>query len=273
MTAANPATDSGLIPVLDSALGWLLDLPRDLSLVMFAVITASMMILVRRYVTNQDLLRRCIADLRQLKRLLVQARSIGDKPSQSRLRRTMGQIKGKQFSADLRVLVTVIIPVGALAVWASERLEYLPPVKGEDLAIRAYYPLSSVDRLTHAVPSPGLEIMPTPIQVVRSNDESLRGGLAEWSIHGFEPGFQQITIRHQGETLVHPVIIGQRNYLPPRFTHSSNQSVTTEVRLKQYLPLGLPFGNQWLGLPPWMIGYIVLTLGLTPILKRLCHVA
>jgi len=273
MIPAGTATGTGLASAVDMAFGWLLDLPRDVTLLVFAIITAGLMVLVRRGVTNQDLLRRCSADLRQLKRLWKQARSVGDETSQNRIRTTIGQIKGKQLAADLRVLAIVLIPIGMLAIWASERLEYLPPKIGDDLIVRAYFPLSSIDRLTHVVPEPSLEIKTAPILVVRSSEGLPRRGVAEWSIRPLDAGLQQITIRHQGETLRHPVLINQRIYSAPHLDHAGRQPVSTEVRLQQYRPLGMSLGSEWIGLPSWMIGYLILTLALTPVLRRLCKVA
>ena len=92
------------IRVLDYPLGWLLCLPRDLTLLLFATGTALLMTLARRAVTNQDLLRRCAADLRRLKELLRGAKQTGDRSQRDRLRGTIGLVKGLQLAADFRVL-------------------------------------------------------------------------------------------------------------------------------------------------------------------------
>ena len=43
--------------------------------------------------------------------------------------------------------------------------------------------------------------------------------------------------------------------------------------LKRYQPLGLNLKTESLGLPPWMAGYLLLTLLLVPGLKRLLRVS
>ena len=88
------------VRVIDYPLGWLLWLPRDVTLLLFAALTALLMTLARLAVTNQDLLRRCAEDLQRLKQLLRQTRRLQDKPTRLRLRSTVGLIKGMQLAAD-----------------------------------------------------------------------------------------------------------------------------------------------------------------------------
>ena len=47
----------------------------------------------------------------------------------------------------------------------------------------------------------------------------------------------------------------------------------SEVLLTRYRPLNLDLRLDSLGLPPWMIGYLVLTLLLVPLAKRCLRVA
>ena len=262
-----------LVRAVDFPLGWLLAMPRDAGLLGFALLTATLMTVTRRAVTNQNLLHRCSADLRRLKQFMREARKAGDKKWLGRLRTTVGQIKGMQLAADLRVLVVVLLPVAILAVWASERFDYFPPRVGEELVVRASFPVSSIDRITHMVPPPDLELKSTAIQIIRSDLQTPPLGLAEWTVLPMDKGEYAITIRHQGETAVHPLLVGRTIYFAPQQQHPGERLMRSEVVLKRYLPLGFDLGSHWIGLPPWMIGYLVLTLVLVPVLKRLLGTA
>jgi len=262
-----------LIRLIDIPLGGLLLLPRDAGLLVFAAGTALLMVLARRAVTNQNLLHRCSADLRRLKQFLREARKARDKPWLGRLGKTASQIKRMQLAADLRLLVVALFPVAFLAIWASERFDFFPPNVGEDLVVRAYFPVSSIDRVTHMVPLPDLNLTSTAIQIVRSNLETPPLGIAEWSVRPTEAREFTIAIRHQGETAIHRLVIGRAIYFTPRQQHTAERIMRTEVVLERYLPLGCELGSRWIGLPPWMIGYLVLTLILVPVLKRLLRVA
>ncbi len=272
MNAIIPWLNS-LTEVFDYPLGWLLWLPRDISLLLFAFGTGLAMTLARKGVTNQQLLHRCAADLRRLKQLRAEAMSKGDKQAVARVRSTVGQIKGIQLTADLRVLAVVLIPVALLAIWAGERFDYIPPTIGEPIVIRAHFSASSIGKLTHILPTPELGLVSPPIQAVRSDSQSPSTGVAEWTIRPPEPGDFQITFRHQGESAVHPLRVGQMTYLAPQQQQQGERCSHTEVDLKRYHPLGLDLGGRWIGLPPWMIAYLILTLVLVPVIKRVLHIA
>ncbi|MBC8114624.1 MAG: hypothetical protein H7062_09625 [Candidatus Saccharimonas sp.] len=261
------------ISAMDYPLGWLLWLPRDVTLLLFAVGTALWMTLVRRAVTNQDLLRRCSEDLRRLKQFTREAGQSRDTPTRQRLRGTVGMIKGMQLTADMRVLVTVLFPVAVLAIWATERLDFLPPRVGHDLIVRARFPRSSIEELTHLVPTAGCEWKTSAIQVIRADAESTTNGLAEWTLRPTSVAEDlAIVIRHRNESATHRVAIGRPTYRPPVQAHAIERLALTEVVLDRYRPLGLNLKTEVIGLPPWMVGYLVLTLLLVPTFKRLLRV-
>ena len=266
-------TSDAIVWTLDRLLGWLLLLPRDATLLVFALMTALLMTLVRRWVTNQDLLRRCANDLRQLKELNREAKRGRDKPRRQRLRNTVAMIKQIQLAEDMKVLAVVLLPVALLAMWAVERLDYLPPRVGDDVVVRAFFPVSSVDELTHLVPRDGVEFSSPAVQIIQPEHQSPPIGQAEWRLRfGSAAHGLMLTVRHHGDSAAHLVAVGQSTYLPPQQHHSNERLKTTEVVLKRYQPLGLNLKTESFGLPPWMISYLVLTLLLVPGLKRLLRV-
>jgi hypothetical protein len=261
------------VRIVDYPLGWLLWLPRDVTLLLFAAGTALFMVLARSVVTNQDLLRRCGEDLRRIKQLTREARQSRDKPTLQRMRKTAGLIKGMQLIADLRVLVLVVVPVGALAIWATERLDFLPPRVDQDLVVRAQFPLSSVGGLTHLVPTAGYELKASAIQVIRADAASSSRGFAEWSLRPtLIADDVAIVIRHRNESATHRVTIGRATYRRQVEVHANERLTETDVVLERYRPLGLNLKTEAIGLPPWMVGYLILTLLLVPIFKRLLRV-
>ena len=272
MDAMTPLAD-WLMRALDVTLGWLLLLPRDATLLAFSALTALLMTLARRWVTNQDLLKRCAEDLRQLKRLNREAKQAGDKPKRQRLRNTVGLVKRMQLAEDLKVLAVVLVPVAVLAMWAVERLDYLSPRVGDDLSLRVTFAASSVDTVTHLVPVNGVELRTAAIQIVQPDDQIPPGGRAEWILRPLNAADElTLTIRHHGESLGHRVAVGRSTYLPPRQFHPGERMTQSQVLLPRYRPLGFDLGLESLGLPPWMIGYLALTLLLVPMAKRCLRV-
>jgi hypothetical protein len=259
----------------DFFFGWLLALPRDAAIVALAVLTSLLLTLARKWFTNQDLLGRCAADLRRLKQLIRQAKARRDKPAVRRVKGTVSLIKLKQLSAEGRVLLVALLPLTLLAAWGIERLEYLPPAVGEELTLRAYYPLSSVDKLTHLVPPEGFELAPgsSAVQQVQLDEEGGANGVAQWVLVARERRLATgVAIRHQDRTVRHTIRVDGRAYEPPVQLHGGELIPATETKLEQARFLGRVPGVPAIGLPPWVVAYLVLALALVYPLRRLLRV-
>lgn len=267
-----------ILMVLDSLFGAALEWPRDVAIFGLALFTVVVMLVARVLFTNQNLLRRCRADLVQLKRLRKDSKRQHDMPARQRIARTIAQVQWVQLKADLRVLAIVIAPLGALAMWAVERLEYLPVQRGESVTLTARFPLSSVDRVAHLVPLDADwddELVTPSLQTITVDPQDDRHGVARWQIQfgGKGPPRQHgLIVRHQGESVTHLLDVGTGKYQPPRQTHDGERIVETFVPYREYRLLGILPGLSWLGLPPWMVAYLLLTIALTPLARRVLRI-
>ncbi|HPD17215.1 MAG TPA: hypothetical protein PLE19_19940 [Planctomycetota bacterium] len=261
-----------IVAVMDYPLGWLLALPRDVAIVLLAIGTSLLLTLVRRWTTNQDQLRRSKGDLRRLKQLLRERKRAKDKAAVVATRTSLGMVNAIRLKAEGKPLLVSLLPIILLAVWAVERLDYFPPRVGEDLIVKAYYPLSSVDQLTHLVPPAGVEMQSPAVQLVEVDPHGQQNGLATWVLRPIAPLAADLLIRHQGETAVHPVRVGGRVYAPPLCAGSGNRILATETVLRQARFLGIVPGVPALALPPWLIAYLIIVIPFVPILRRVLRV-
>ena len=257
--------------LLDYPLGWMLSLPRDLTIVLVALGTSLLLTLVRKWTTDQNMMRRCRDDLVRLAQLKREAKQAGDKPALKRMQATEGVIKWTQMKAELLGLAVSIAPIALLATWAYERLEYLPPKTNQNIVIRAEFPLSSVDHLTHIVLPAGIETTGAPIQVVRKVSDDAKG-VAEWNVRMTNAGESELLIRHRGETVRHPLSAGQRNYAAPVVEHNDGSILATKTVLEQPKFLGLVPGIDRIGFAPWLVAYLVLAVVMAPCLRRVLKV-
>lgn len=260
---------------LDLALGGLLRLPRDAALVLVALLTVSFLVLVRRFATNQELLRRCAADWRRLKERRREAKQARDRDALVRLGRTMNQIRLVYGIADLQVLAWAILPLGFLGLWASARLEYLPARIDDRVEVTAYFASSSVGRIAHLVPRSDLECESPVVQSVALLDPAAGLGVVRWVVRPkrWTQDFE-LTIRHAGESVNHPMRIGGTRYEPPVVRYPQHaRLLRTEVTLKPYRFLGIDPRLEPLGIPSWLVAYLLLSLALYPALRRLTRTA
>lgn len=258
--------------IFDTALGWLLGLSWTATLIVVATATGLILALVRKYATNQDLLRRADTDKATLSRLMKEAKKAGDKGALGRYRITKSQIALRTFPQEGKPLLLVIIPIALLATWAFARLGYLPPKGGEPVEVDYYAPLSAVGEVMHLVPQTGVTA-DRWTQPIRLGD--IRGqktGIARWSLRAEASDKPyRLTFRFRDQTFDRAaVLIGQRYYIPPVTTDAAGSQVTN-VNLRPAKLLGIVPG---LGdfFPPWVVGYLILVIPLAVVLKRVLRV-
>ncbi len=258
----------------DLLFGWLLRLPSDLVLTLLALGSALLLVGVRRAMTNQELLRRCAADRKRLRQLLREARKRRDREAMARLRATRSRISLILFRAELMPLACLILPVAFLANWAWHRLEFHPPRPGEMIELRATFPAAAVGNLAHLVPQEQLSVASGWIQPVESAAKGRNApGLARWTV-SFQEGSTNapLVIRHGRRTLEWAWKFDRTIWETP-VKEFADAAVRMEVRLHPVKLFGLVPGVRWLGLPPWLVGYLLLTLLLVAALKRLWKVS
>ena len=261
-----------IVAAMDYPLGWLLAIPRDVAIAVVAIGTSLLLTFVRKWTTNQDQLRRSKGDLARLKQLLRQARQAKDKATAARIRTSLAMVNAIRLKAEGKPLLVSLLPIVLLAVWAVERLDYFAPRVGEDLTVKTYYPLSSVDTLTHLVPPAGVEMRSAAVQLVDMDPQGQQNGLATWVLHPISALSVELSIRHQGETASHPLRVGGRIYAPPLGAGTGNRILATEVVLRQAKFLGIVPGVAALALPPWLIAYLIIVIPFVPLLRRALRV-
>ena len=86
--------------ITDFLFGWMLYLPRDLTLFLVGTGTALILTVVRLFTTNQEHLKRCDSDKTRLAVLIKEAKKKKDKEALARYRATKQQIEMKVFQAE-----------------------------------------------------------------------------------------------------------------------------------------------------------------------------
>jgi hypothetical protein len=266
------------LAVGDFLLGWLLRLPRDLTLLMVAVFTALVMIGIRLMTTNQDLLRLAAEDGRRLRQLSREARRQGDKTALQRYKLTRSQVGLIKLKAEGLPLLVSLVPIGLVATWAVFRLDFLPVKPGENVELAVYTPVADAGEVIHVVPADGVVAEGGWVRKVKAvTEEGPPHGLAKWTLRAegrAEP--YQLTFRLKDRSFDRELLVGRRIYALPVFDHGADY--VSEWKRKPYRLLdwipdfpGVP-GIDAIGLPPWLVAYVILVIPLTLLLKRALNV-
>lgn len=256
----------------DATLGWLLALPRDLVLVLVGVGSAALIVLVRPWLTDQDLLKRVAADKERLSGRMKEAKRAGDAETLARLRRVNAKVGGKTLRAEMKPLAVVLLPLLIFATWAASRLEVHPPRAGEPVELVLEAPVSAAGTVAHIVPAEGLAAPGGWVRAVEAVEGSdPPHARAVWTLAGEARDVPyDVTVRATPGTARHPLRVGGRMYEPPRVAHDG---FATEVRLRPVKLFGVVPGLPWVGLAPWLVAYILVVVPAYFGLRRLLGIA
>ncbi len=293
-----------LLHVADWIFGWILYLPRDVALISVAILSAIALTLVRRWTTDQEWLRRALADEQRQNQLQREARKRGDKSAAKRHTDVLTRIKMKTLRFEGRPLLWALIPITVLVTWAFARLAYVPPRVGQCVEVRACVPRAAIGQLAHLAPEPGIAVVGEWIQPVVEDRRLLpdttwdtaslwigdrfRGllhganipvsstpgdGAAVWNVilHDAQP--HQLKIRYAGRTYEAAIRAGTCRYEEPItiFPHAPLRSI--EVVLMPTRLFNFVGSIDWLFLPPWLVAYLLLVLPFMAILRRVLRIA
>lgn len=270
------ALREAVVAVIDALLGWSLAWSRDATLLLLVSLTLALTLSMRRWCTDQERLRRCQRDQERLRVLRREARQAGDQAALDRLAQTALAVRWILLRADLRVLLAVCVPVASLAVWAADRIAYHPVRLGESVELRLSTTSASLERLAHLVPDECLSADSKWIAWVVSDPDDATLGRVDWQFRLDHAPSEQpmlLAVRHAGETVQHPIRVGDGLYERPTRRHPGPSILETTLMLQEYRPLGVTPGWPAVGLAPWVVGYLIGCLGLTPLMKRLFRVA
>ncbi|HHH76385.1 MAG TPA: hypothetical protein ENL03_05105 [Phycisphaerae bacterium] len=126
------------LTIMDPLLNWTLSLPKDITLVILAVFSSAVLTALRLFTTKQDILKRCTADKKQLKKINRIAKSNKDKDARKRCKLTKNQILLKELLFEGKPLIASLLPIILLATWGLARLGYHPTKGDEKVTVNLY---------------------------------------------------------------------------------------------------------------------------------------
>lgn len=249
-----------MVPAGDVVFGWMLFLPTDAIIILIALITSLGIVFVRRWTTDQDLLKRCNEDKARLKELIKQAKKDKDKDALQNRRALIGRIGMKQLGAEGKPLLAVIVPIAFLAVWAFFRIGFYPPNAEESVKVQLYHPVSAKGRLVHILPEKGLESEGGWIKRFDKEPDDPLASVATWNIKAKEEGTYNLKYRFNDKTFEQPFTVGARHYDNVLVFYPDGPKFVSQVHLEPRKLFGIVPGFPSLMLDPWIVGYLIITI-------------
>ncbi|MEI6563019.1 MAG: hypothetical protein WCO42_01785 [bacterium] len=284
-----------LVLAMDYVFGWVLYLPRDLALFSVAAMTSFVMVITRKWASDQGWLKRANDDTIRLNQLTAVAKKENNIEAVKRYQQTQAQIKMKSMKQEGAPLLWALLPIILLATWCFGRIAFLPPKADEWVTVKAYFGTATIGNVVHLVPSDGLKVkegwvrpvkedMPVPATTWwEKGDEWLQrkmgsvaqlGGAAVWTVSAQasdKPYDLQFVLN--GQVYKAPLLVGQKRYeqqwviLGPDSGIQAIEFGLAPLKLFGFIP-----GIRAFGLAPWLIGYLVIVIPFALIIKRVLHI-
>ncbi|OVE73815.1 hypothetical protein BVX94_02775 [bacterium B17] len=256
----------------DILLGWLFYLPQDLRFLALALITTVLMSVCKYLVVDVDWLSRARNDLKTLASLIKNARAEKDKSALERYRYTCALIRMKQLKAELKSLVIVLIPLLLIGTWSWYRMEHNSPVKNETLEVTVRAPASAIGQIIYLVPSDGVQ----PDQRAKTIDPSSEGpfpGSASWTLRLASPGKSFLLSFRSGNTTVEQPVVAVGNHYKPPPPRDQGIDLYSKLVMEEARLFGIVPGSERIGIPAWVVAYLLLVLLLLPLSRRILKVS
>ena len=279
-----------LVRMMDPVLGWILYLPRDVRLFLVALMTALILVYVRKWTTNQPWLKLADADQIRLDALIKDAKKQKDKEAVKRHQQTIAQIKLASLKYEGKPLLWAIIPILFLATWCFGRLGFVPPKDGETVVVKAYFPNTAIGRVGHVVPCQGIRAEngwvqavdtdrplehPTRWQQVNAWLSAKMGmttpleGAAVWKLNAAARDVPyDLKMVVGGKVYEFPLLVGAKRYEPTMKVFTDGILQAVEVQLKPLKLFGIVDGMECVALPPWLAAYLLIAVPFAMLFRR-----
>lgn len=257
--------------IFDPILGPVLRISPDAALLAASLGSALILILVRKWTTDQARLRQVKLDKAVLRRRIGQARREGDRSGLKRLKTVRSMVAMVALKAEGKPLAIAIVPVIFLATWCFLRLEFHPPEVNQPVTVAAYVPVSAAGEVMHLMPDPARQTDGLISLITAVTDQGPPYGKAVWTTRAVEAGDRgELIFVYQTHRLSHPWSAGGLDAPPTVVEHPDG--IVTEIQLRPFQPFGIIPGFPSLMLSPWIIAYILIVVPAVFLLKPLLKI-
>ena len=263
---------------------WMLMMGQSMSVVVIGLVTSAILTFIRPWTTNQDLLGRCMADKKVIKRRLAEAKARKAKAKEdgdaealaavkeeiNNLRMVVGKIGMKQSAQEGKPLLFALLPVILVFVWASDRLAYVPASEGEQVKVTAYFSTSAKDRIAYILPQDGLSeangewMKRILLQEVKENQ--VADCEAVWTLTAKARPDKPYVLKIQYDDVFYEkeLLVGSKTNSPPLEMYNEESLKVVKLGLTELKPFGfipnLPLGMPGTYIPAWMLVYLLVTI-------------
>jgi uncharacterized membrane protein (DUF106 family) len=250
--------------IFNPIFGWLLNIPPIVAIIILATVLALISTLLQKVLTDQARLKRLREDTKKMQAELKLASKEGDSAKVMKLQGKMMPMQLDMMKESFKPLLYTLIPFLLVFFWLSNHFAFHEIQPNQPFVVSATFEEGIGG--TAILTSPQLKIE-EPVQTIQQqNDEP---GIAKWIATG--PAGEHSMVLSLGPINVtrQVLITEERNYeQPEKALRGSISSFNVENEKLIPIPGFSLFGWH----PGWIFYYIVLSIPLSLLLKKLLNV-
>lgn len=233
----------------------LLQLPLLLIVVLLSFGITLLTTLIYKWTTNQTLMKSLKDEIKSLQKLMKETKNNPEEAM--KVNQKMMAVNSKYFMQSMKPLLFTMLPILLIFGWMQASLAYEPLTMGNPFEVRVE--LEQAHNITITVPD----------SMILKSARTVFGKNATFKMVPTQEGNFLLTIRSNGETVQHEIIVSSdRNYAPPITKHKGSIK-TVKVKQKKAIALVLPIFGWKLG---WLGTYIIFSILFSTILRKLLKV-
>lgn len=250
---------SFLSAIFDPVLRPLLNIHPVLAILIVSIIVSVISVLMQKFLTDQKKMKMLKEEIKETQKLIKQHK---DNPKKMlELQKKMMQPQMQLMKESFKPLLFTTIPFLLLFVWLAGHFSYLPIEAGEEFNVTVFFAKDVSGNATLEV-MPEMEFISEKTQFVNS--------VGIWRLKAKEEGDYTLKVSFGGVEYNKDIKISNRDYTNPLKTYAGSvkKILISNEPLK---PLG-DFNLLGLGRPSWIIIYIVFSLIITTLLRKILGV-
>jgi uncharacterized membrane protein (DUF106 family) len=247
--------------VFNPIFGWMLNIPPILAIIILATLLALISTLLQKYLTDQAKMKRLRDDT---KKYQEQMKKLRQKPEEMmKVQQKVLPIQMELMKESFKPLLVTLIPFLLIFFWLSNHFAYHQIQPNQPFVVSATFEEGITGNAT--LSGEGLQIE-QPTQAVQQKDDE---GYAKWVVKG-PPGEHKLDLSFAGATISRDVLISNDRIYETPIMPKRGTVTAFNIENKKLEPLGNFNIFGWH--PGWIFYYIVLSIPLSLLLKKVLNV-
>jgi uncharacterized membrane protein (DUF106 family) len=247
---------------LDPVMNPLLTIPPFWALLIITFIITLAVTLVYKYTTDQNRMKELKEEQKKYQKEMKELRA--DPEKMLKVQKKAMQSNLEYMKHSFKSTIYTLIPILLLFSWLNTHFAYYPIQPGQSFTITATFKDGAFGNVTLDPGSLGLQS--AAMQKVPE-----AAGTVQWKLKATQNGEQFVTLSYKEESYKQKLLITtERDYLPPEQLISDSKLAKIRTDLAAVQPFGDFSLFGWH--PGWFATYIILSLILTTLLRKIMNV-